>query len=230
MKSLLAAIRYGTLLTVIAIVFGCGSQTPEPPVTADNSAGAVSSPGPASSASKLDDPPPAPPPSVQNQFWSALTALCGQAYAGRLTVGTEESDRSVGEVDLVMDVRQCSDNEIRIPFHVGENRSRTWFVRRAGNRFTLDHRHRDEQGHAHDPTGYGGATSDSGSATRQVFMVNPKTVGMLPETWENVWAMEVIPGKVFAYELKRPSVGRHFRVEFPLHNPPPAPPEPWGGI
>ena len=33
----------------------------------------------------------------------------------------------------------------------------------------------------------------------------------------NVWAMEIEPGKLFAYELRRPD--RHFRVEFDLAKP-----------
>jgi hypothetical protein len=34
---------------------------------------------------------------------------------------------------------------------------------------------------------------------------------------ENVWAMEVHPARMFAYELRRP--GRFFRVEFDLSRP-----------
>ncbi|HEY0053631.1 MAG TPA: hypothetical protein VGB49_09480, partial [Caulobacteraceae bacterium] len=33
----------------------------------------------------------------------------------------------------------------------------------------------------------------------------------------NVWAMEVHPGRTFAYELRR--ANRHFRVEFDLARP-----------
>ena len=42
----------------------------------------------------------------------------------------------------------------------------------------------------------------------------------------NVWAVEVIPGRTFAYELRRPN--RFFRVEFDLTKPVAAPPAPWG--
>jgi hypothetical protein len=38
--------------------------------------------------------------------------------------------------------------------------------------------------------------------------------------------MEIHPGRTFAYELRRPN--RHFRVEFDLSRPVPAPPPPWG--
>jgi hypothetical protein len=42
----------------------------------------------------------------------------------------------------------------------------------------------------------------------------------------NVWAVEVEPGALFAYELRRP--GRFFRVEFDLKRPIAPPPPPWG--
>ena len=42
----------------------------------------------------------------------------------------------------------------------------------------------------------------------------------------NVWAMEHLPGKLFAYELKRP--GRFLRVEFDLSKEVAAPAAPWG--
>ena len=46
------------------------------------------------------------------------------------------------------------------------------------------------------------------------------------ETTTNVWALEVEPGAIFAYELRRPN--RHFRVEFDLTRPVTPPPPPWG--
>jgi len=42
----------------------------------------------------------------------------------------------------------------------------------------------------------------------------------------NTWAMEIVPGKKFVYELARP--GRLFRVEFDLTQPVATPPLPWG--
>ena len=42
----------------------------------------------------------------------------------------------------------------------------------------------------------------------------------------NVWAIEVYPASMFAYELRRPK--RYFRVEFDLSRPVAPPPPPWG--
>src|SRR3712207_8407608 len=46
---------------------------------------------------------------------------------------------------LVMHVRDCSPNEVRIPFHVGEDRSRTWIVTRTAAGLRLKHDHRDRK-------------------------------------------------------------------------------------
>ncbi len=68
-------------------------------------------------------------------FLSALQGQCGKAYAGRITANQPASatpDPFEGKT-LVMHVRGCDDptREIRIPFHVGDDRSRTWVVTRT---------------------------------------------------------------------------------------------------
>ena len=42
----------------------------------------------------------------------------------------------------------------------------------------------------------------------------------------NVWAVELVPGRVDGYALTRP--GREIRVDFDLANPIDPPPAPWG--
>ena len=77
-------------------------------------------------------------------FFANLAALCGKAYEGRL-VSDDAADAEMKGQRLVMHVRDCSADTIRIPFHVGEDRSRTWVVTRtdAGLRLKHDHRHPD---------------------------------------------------------------------------------------
>ena len=60
-------------------------------------------------------------------LFEALSARCGQAYEGRV-LGDDPRDEDWRSETLVMHIRECSDDEIRIPLHVGENRSRTWVV------------------------------------------------------------------------------------------------------
>jgi len=168
-------------------------------------------------------------PSAQDAFFASLSELCGQAFAGGL-VSTDEADADFAEQSMVMHVRDCSDREIRIPFHVGEDRSRTWVITKEEGGLRLKHDHRHEDGSEDAVTQYGGDTVDAGSAMRQSFPVDDFSIALfeqegLTASVVNVWSVEVADG-IFAYELTRPN--RLFRVEFDTSAPIPAPP-PWGG-
>ncbi len=169
------------------------------------------------------------PASPQEAFFASLSALCGQAFDGQL-VSTDEVDADFGAQSMVMHVRDCSDSEIRIPFHVGEDRSRTWVISRQADGLRLKHDHRHEDGSEDAVTQYGGDTDADGSARRQSFPVDAFSVAMferegLTASVVNVWSVEVDEG-LFAYELTRPN--RLFRVEFDTRTPVPLPPAPWG--
>lgn len=170
------------------------------------------------------------PLSPQDQFFANLSALCGQSFEGRV-VTTEAADADFASQRLVMQVRACSENEIRVPFHVGENRSRTWVITRTDDGLRLKHDHRHDDGGEDVLTQYGGDTANAGSAVRQEFPVDQFSRDLfvannIPQSTTNVWAVEVHPGRIYAYELRRPN--RHLRVEFDLTRPVPAPPPPWG--
>lgn len=170
------------------------------------------------------------PVSPHEAFFTNLSALCSNAYAGRV-VSNDPADAAFASATLVMHVRECSATEIRIPFHVGENRSRTWVITRTAAGLRLKHDHRHEDGHEDTLTQYGGDSIAGGSAARQEFPADDFskrlfTANNIPASVENVWAVEIHPGRMFAYELRRPN--RHFRVEFDLTRPVPIPPPPWG--
>ena len=162
-------------------------------------------------------------------FFANLQGLCGKAYEGRL-VSNDAQDQDMAGERLVMHVRECSAHTVRIPFHVGADRSRTWVVPRtdAGLRLKPDHRHEDGSEDA--LTQYGGDTASGGTAERQEFPAAQPSKelfvrGNIPASADNVWAMEVLP-QTFAYELRRPN--RFFRVDFDLTRPVAPPPPPWG--
>jgi hypothetical protein len=170
------------------------------------------------------------PASPQDAFFANLRALCGQSFAGRV-VTTDAADASFASQPLVMQVRECSGDVIRVPFHVGDNRSRTWVITRTRGGLRLKHDHRHEDGTEDTVTQYGGDTVNQGTAERQEFPADEfsKTLftqNNIPQSVTNVWAVEVHPGRTFAYELRRPN--RRFRVEFDLAQPVAAPPPPWG--
>lgn len=166
----------------------------------------------------------------QDLFFDRLSALCGRAFEGRVASPVVEADRAFAGERLVMHVRECSEDEIRIPFHVGGDRSRTWVITRTGNGLRLKHDHRHEDGSEDALTQYGGDTAGAGTAARQEFPADQHSKdlfvrGNIPASTANIWAMEVRP-KTFAYELRRPN--RFFRVEFDLSRPVATPPPPWG--
>ncbi len=167
----------------------------------------------------------------QEAFWEALSQLCGSAFAGEMTGFTRPSDAGWLDRPVTMHVRECSDDSISIPLHVGDNRSRTWVLTRGEFGIRLKHDHRHDDGSEEDVTWYGGHTTDPGRAWRQTFPVDDYSSALflangLEVSVGNFWSMEVRPGEHFAYELVRE--GRLFRAEFDLAESVDAPPAPWG--
>jgi hypothetical protein len=134
-----------------------------------------------------------------------------------------------------MHVRECSADTIRVPFHVGEDRSRTWVITRHGASLRLKHDHRHQDGSEDALTQYGGDSDQTiltaaglireelpADAFSKELFVREKS----PQSTPNIWALEFASGQTFAYELRRP--GRFFRVEFDLTRPVAPPPPPWG--
>lgn len=168
-----------------------------------------------------------------DDFLAALRSHCGQAFAGRVVVDTPASanDAFAGK-PLVMHVRECDTNTTRVPFHVGDDHSRTWVLTRTVDGLRLKHDHRHEDGTSDKVTMYGGDTATAGTAQRQAFPVDAESIAKLnanglTASVTNTWAMEIEPGRRFLYELSRPN-GRLFQVEFDLSRPVPLPPTPWG--
>ncbi len=169
-------------------------------------------------------------------FMAALATHCGQAFEGRIVANepaSSEPDAFEGQ-RLVMHVRGCDEpaRELRVPFHVGDDRSRTWVLTRVGPGLRLKHDHRHEDGSDDAVTMYGGESVEAGSAQRQEFPVDAESIALferegLDVSITNTWAMEIEPGQRFLYELTRPG-GREFKVEFDLATPVEAPPPPWG--
>lgn len=162
-------------------------------------------------------------------FFAELSKHCGKAYAGRL-VTEDPLDADIAGAPLVMEVRSCDADEIRIPFHVGDDRSRTWVVTRTERGLRLKHDHRHQDGSSDDLTLYGGDTTTAGTPVRQEFPADQYSKDLFiregrTASVDNVWAAEIDVQR-FAYELKRPN--RHFRVEFDVTAPVAAPPPPWG--
>lgn len=160
---------------------------------------------------------PAPP----DAFFNRLSALCDKSFGGKLTIGND-SDADFAKADLLAHVRECSPQEVRIAFDVGEDRSRTSIITRTATGLRLKHWHMLKDGSEDPVSQYGGDTATAGTASRQEFPVDEFSKTMFTKDGRsvsntNVWAFEIEPERTLVYELARP--GRLFRVSFDLEKP-----------
>lgn len=160
-----------------------------------------------------------------NQFWERLQSHCGKAYQGVLEI--PEEDKAFGGKQLVMHVRSCDENQIKIPFFVGEDKSRTWILTRTKNGLALQHDHRHEDGTEDEINFYGGITTNPGKAEIQIFSADQHTQKEIPAAATNVWWI-TINETTFTYNLRRLGTDRVFKVVMDLTNPISTPGAPWG--
>jgi hypothetical protein len=159
------------------------------------------------------------------KFWNQLKTLCGKSFEGQLIL--PENDKDFGGKRLVMHVRSCEENRIRIPFFVGDDKSRTWILTYSDSRIQLKHDHRHKDGSSDEITMYGGTTTNSGQATIQVFPADQETKKMISAAASNVWWI-TLDDKEYTYNLRRLGTDRVFRVVFDLTKEIETPDEPWG--
>lgn len=164
------------------------------------------------------------PASKLDSFWTKLQQHCGKAYEGTIVSGATPD---FSNKKLTMHVKACAENSIRIPFNVGDNRSRTWVLTKNQNRITLKHDHRHENGTEDLVTQYGGTSTNEGFSYMQIFPADIQTQKNIPAAASNVWWI-TINDSSFTYNLRRIGSDRLFTVTFNLKQPIEAPLAPWG--
>jgi len=153
------------------------------------------------------------------------------AFGGKL-VSTDAVDADFAGKTLLAGPATCpTADEVRVPFAVDEDRSRTWVITRQDAALRLKHDHRHKDGTEDILTQYGGDSLTLGTLMRQEFPVDAETRALFTQekievSNQNTWAVEITPGEQFSYEMSRPN--RFFRIEFDLDTPLKAPPKPWG--
>ena len=208
-----------TLLTMTLVL---ASTAVRAAVTADTAGNAISQPVAALPTHSVTH-------EHHNAFFDQLKQFCGTTYAGNIDVDTSQSARFAQQT-LLMHVRECEEDRILIPFHVGADHSRTWIISRTGFGLGLKHDHRQATGEHDALTMYGGHTDSPGAVHRQDFPVDAFSQAMLlrlgyPQSVDNVWSVFLYPDR-FSYQLARP--GMVFRVTFDLTKPVEQAPTPWG--
>jgi len=166
---------------------------------------------------------------THDSYFNRIKAHCGKAFQGKVVIDNA-SDDGFANKKLVMHVRQCSDNKLEIPFHVGDDASRTWIITKTGSGLSLKHDHRHQDGSYDVSTMYGGHTVDAGWPEVQSFPADAYSKQLfvkagIPQSVGNTWQMFIYPEK-FSYRLIRQ--GREFRVDFDLTTPVTPPAAPWG--
>ncbi|MEP2281214.1 hypothetical protein [Maribacter sp.] len=162
-------------------------------------------------------------------FWNTLQSHCGKAYEGSLAL--PEEDENFGGKKLIMHVKSCSDTEIKIPFFVGDDKSRIWILTKNNDILTLKHDHRHEDGSEDDIEDdinfYGGTASNAGKVDIQFFPADVATQKMIPGAATNVWWI-TLDDNTFTYNLRRLDTDRVFKVVMDITKPIATPADPWG--
>ncbi|PKV67013.1 SadB/YajI family lipoprotein [Pontibacter ramchanderi] len=159
-----------------------------------------------------------PVTATQQAFFSELSKLCGKSFRGKAVFPADGKDPFAGK-ELTMHVRECSDEVIRIPFHVGEDKSRTWVFTKMEEGLQLKHDHRHEDGTPDEVTMYGGIALDTDDATTMRFPADAFTAQLIPAAATNEWNVVLsADGRTFSYILKRDNQLR-FQADFDLTQP-----------
>jgi len=122
----------------------------------------------------------------QDAFFQQISSLCGARFVGQSVFPEDPGDAWRDQV-LVAHIESCTADEIRIPFVVGADHSRTWILRRVAGGIELKHDHRHADGTADEVTMYGGTTQSTGSPLSQSFPADAYTAELIPEASTNEW-------------------------------------------
>ncbi len=159
--------------------------------------------------------------SLEDSFWNSLAMQCDSIFKGLSSYPSDAEDSFFGK-ELVANFNNCTDTQIQIPFHVGDNTSRTWIFSRLENgKIQLKHQHLHDDGSVDEVSNYGG-TSDGGEViTKQGitnihvhFPADDFTKQLLPEASTNVWTIELISDKNTAQDVMTYNLYRHSKKRF----------------
>lgn len=154
----------------------------------------------------------APAQDARDQFFLALKGWCGARFEGAKTFPADSTDSFAGKL-LVATIASCNDVEIRVPFLVGEDRSRTWVFSRTPGGLQLKHDHRHADGTPDAVSMYGGMASATGTQWAQSFAADAYTATLIPAATTNVWSVSLgSDGSSLTYHLERDAKPRFTAV------------------
>ncbi|MFT5573799.1 MAG: hypothetical protein ACI9FR_002735 [Cryomorphaceae bacterium] len=138
-----------------------------------------------------------------HEFFSQLSSLCHSQYVGEMTYPIDGQD-SFAEKSLVAEITTCDEEQVRVPFSVGEDKSRTWVFTKTESGVSLKHDHRHADGSVDDVSNYGGNSNENGSVLKQSFPADQYTQELIPDAATNVWSVSLNKdGSQLTYHLDR---------------------------
>lgn len=144
----------------------------------------------------------------QDAFFQQVSSLCGSRFVGQ-SVFPEDPGDAWRDKELVAHIQSCTADEIRIPFIVGDDHSRTWILSRVEGGIQLKHDHRHADGTADEVTMYGGTTQSAGSPLSQSFPADDYTKDLIPEASTNEWFLSFnTDSSELTYYLERNALPR----------------------
>ncbi len=128
------------------------------------------------------------PTVFENQlaFLNNLASLCGKSFSGKEAY-IEEGRESWAHKKFVMHVTLCEDDRVHIPFHLDDDKSRTWKFIMEDERLRFQHDHRHPDGTPEDQNLYGGFADSTGNAYWQNFPSDEHTLNMLDDGHFRQW-------------------------------------------
>lgn len=136
-------------------------------------------------------------------FFDTLKSLCHVRFEGVKTFPADTTHEMHGKL-LVATVTTCTETELRVPFVVGADRSRTWVFTRPAGGLQLKHDHRHADGTPDSVTNYGGIARAGGSALEQSFPADEFTAKLIPAAATNVWTIRLSADRsTLTYHLDR---------------------------
>ena len=140
---------------------------------------------------------------ARDQFFATMQSLCGQQFEGVL-VYPRHGQHDFSGKRLLADFADCDETQVRVPFQVGEDKSRTWIISRTPAGLALQHDHRHADGTPDAVTMYGGMAGSEGSARSQSFLADDYTARLVKGAATNVWTISVsADGLTLTYHLER---------------------------
>jgi hypothetical protein len=168
-------------------------------------------------------------PGPQQTFFDRFLPYCGHAFKAQIMEDDQPSP--AWEYPLVVHIRDCETNTLRMPLHVGEDRSRTWVLQRTAEGLNFQHIHLHQDGSADAVSPYGGHTAETGTESLQSFPADAASKALFERTGlavstQNTWRLGFPSADILSYQLTRPN--RSFIVHVDLSQPVEEPPPAWG--